>query len=158
MGLCVDSTTLTFNGVRADDGGQPEELTLGITKFCIDPSPAFGSFVATFDARLDTTFLFSPPSDGSYQVVYTGGVTGIIETDNVLVKFRANNNIGALAKADSNKLLCNECLSDEYMLKKALIAMADNIFDCERLCEAEQFLLDIVNDDCGTKIGDCGCS
>ena len=157
MSLCVDSTTLTFDGVRADDGGEPEEVTLTITKYCLDPSPSFEGFLAAHDQRLDTTFLFSPPTDGEYRVVYTGNVSGIIETDDVIVKTHANNEIGKVSKDDVNKILCSDCPTSEYMYKKALVSMADEFAKCDRFCEAEQFLLDVIEDDCESKIRNCGC-
>ena len=136
MSLCKDSTELTFDGVRADDGGQPEEVTLVITKYCINDSPDYGGFVADYDKRVDVTFDFSPLEDGEYKVEYVGGVTGIIETDNVFVKQHAENNIGANAKADVKKMMCNTCLDDEYMFKKALVSMGVEFSQCERFCEA----------------------
>ncbi len=156
MSLCKNSHTLTFSGVRADDGGQPEELTLVITKFCVDPSPLFG--VESFDARLDVTFEFIPLTDGAYHVQFVGGVSGLIEEFDFLVKTNANKELGRIAKKDLKTLQCNDCLDDQYMFTKALIAMADSLFGCERMCEAADSLAKVVEDDCGNKIEDCGCS
>jgi hypothetical protein len=160
MGLCVDSQTLTFDGVRADDGGQPEEVTLTITKYSDDPTadPVNTYPPEAYDTRYDTEIEFSPLRDGSYKVVYTGGVSGLIETDNVLVKIHSNKNIGHLACSDIKTLMCNSCTSDEYMHKKALSAMADAMSDCERFLEADAFLDDILNfDDCSNSLIN-GCS
>jgi hypothetical protein len=158
MALCTDSTTLTFNGDRADDGGSPEEVVLTISKYCIDPSPSYENYLSTYDTRVDTTFDFSPPTDGLYSVTYTGGVSGIIEYDDVMISFNANNEVGRQAKEDVNKMLCNTCLGDEYMYKKALIEMAGYITSCERFCEAASLLEEVVVEDCESKIRDCGCS
>lgn len=159
MSLCAEAIeTFTYAGSRADDGGQPEELVVTITKYCQIPSYTYG--VDSYDLRADNTFTFHPTSDGSYKFVLTGGVSGVVMSLSFLVNTFAENNIGKLAQLDVEKLSCNKCLDCEYQYKKALLALANSQFACERFCEAEQQLLNIVNfDDCAKeKLGDCGCS
>lgn len=153
MSLCVDSVTLTFTGVR-DIG---EALSFNITRFCLDSSPNYP--VEAFDSINDTTFTFNPTTDGSFRVQYIGNVNGVLQTDIILVKTNSNKDIGHLACIDTKKLIGNDCLDNEYMYKKALSAMADAFEGCDRYCEAESKLFEIVNfDDCSNNLKDCGCS
>ena len=158
MSLCPISPdyTVEFTGTRADDGGQPEEVTVIASRY-IDPI-----FVdpATYDKRLDDemTFTFGNDQDGIYLITFVGNVSGLLQNQNLVVNHNAKNRIFIQGAKDMENLMCGKCSCSNY---DEMIAILHNEVDLDSCLDVKNATdsLNTINNECGKQvICSCGCS
>lgn len=143
MSICPISNeySFTYEGVRADDGGTPEELIAVITKYGVN-----GDYSAEdYDTEVDNDFTFIATNDGTYNFKLTGAVSGLVMNENFIVDFNTRRSISQLVKEDVDKMMCGGC--DQgcyYVLAKALLASSSSLFQCGEMLEANN-ALDRIN-------------
>jgi hypothetical protein len=155
--------TFTFAGVRADDGGQPEELIAVVTRYGFNGEYS----VEAYDTRVDNNFTFIGVVDGIYNFELTGGVSGVVMKQDFLVNHNAKTSISQLMKKNVDRMICGDCTSDEtYILVSALLASSDALVECGVSGQSGQNIqatdaldkIDLVlKGGCGKKLCGSGC-
>jgi hypothetical protein len=129
MSICPISNeyNFTFIGTRADDGGQPEELIATVFKYGVEGT--YG--VEPYDTRVDNDFTFIGFTDGAYNFKLTGGVSGVVMSQDFLVDHNTRTSISQLVRDDVEDIMCGGCSQgDTYVLVKALFASAHVLMEC----------------------------
>tara|TARA_R110002126_G_scaffold86464_1_gene208617 strand:- start:13012 stop:13509 length:498 start_codon:yes stop_codon:yes gene_type:complete len=165
MSICPISNEyrFTFTGVRADDGGQPEELIATVITY-----GAEGTYgVEPYDTRVDNNFTFIGFNDGVYNLKLTGGVSGVVMSQDFLVDHNAKTSVSQLVRDEVDSMMCGECIDDEaYVLSKALLSSSVALIECgitggsgENITATDALnKIDLVlKGGCGTKLCASGC-
>jgi hypothetical protein len=146
MSICPISNEydFTFTGVRADDGGQPEELIAVVNRYGYE-----GDFsVEPYDTRVDNDFTFIGYEDGVYRFELTGGVSGLVMAVDFLVNHNAETSVSQLLKDDVDNIICGGCDQGEaYLLTRSLLYSADALNKIDL----------VLKSGCGTKLCGGGC-
>jgi hypothetical protein len=154
MSVCLENTTYTFTLSGGHPGGG-ESLTASVFKYTDSGLVEYA--LESYDPLVDSTFTFTPGTDGVYNFRVSGSVSGQLDYQDFLVDLTARSIVSGSIKDTVDSLMCGECPCDSCKEYNSHLIVAEKAFklgDYLKAYEALSKLQALYN--CN-KAYPCGC-